>query len=56
MDKNYIIYEISTSNMAVRSYGPDTDIGYVCTVILGILYVYLFQLNQILAETGENWG
>ena len=24
------------SNMAVRSYGPDTDIGYVCTVTLEI--------------------
>ena len=26
--------EISRSNMAVRSYGPDTDFGYVCTVTL----------------------
>ena len=25
---------ISKSNKAVRSYGPDTDFGYVCTVIL----------------------
>ena len=26
--------EISRSNMAMRSYGPDTDFGYVCTVTL----------------------
>ena len=26
--------EISRSNMAVRSYGPDTEFGYVCTVTL----------------------
>ena len=25
---------LSRSNMAVRSYGPDTDFGYVCTVTL----------------------
>ena len=25
---------LSRSNMAVRSYGPDTDLGYVCTVTL----------------------
>ena len=25
---------ISRSNMAVKSYGPDTGIGYVCTVTL----------------------
>ena len=23
---------LSRSNLAVRSYGPDTDVGYVCTV------------------------
>ena len=25
---------LSRSNMAVRSYGPDTEFGYVCTVTL----------------------
>ena len=25
---------LSRSNMAVRSYDPDTDFGYVCTLIL----------------------
>ena len=25
---------LSRSNFAVRSYGPDTDFGYVCTVTL----------------------
>ena len=25
---------LSRSNMAVKSYGPDTDFGYVCTVTL----------------------
>ena len=25
---------LSRSNLAVRSYGPDTDFGYVCTVTL----------------------
>ena len=25
---------LSRSNMAVRSYGPDTELGYVCTVTL----------------------
>ena len=25
---------LSRSSLAVRSYGPDTDLGYVCTVTL----------------------
>ena len=25
---------LSISNLAVRSYGPDTDFGYVCTLTL----------------------
>ena len=29
-----IVWILSTSNMAVRSYGPDTEFGYVCTVTL----------------------
>ena len=28
--------EISRSNIAVRSYGPDTDFGYKCTVTLAL--------------------
>ena len=26
---------LSRSNLAVRTYGPDTDFGYVCSVTLG---------------------
>ena len=29
-----LLCEISRSNMAVRSDGPSTDFGYVCTVTL----------------------
>ena len=28
--------EISRSNLAVRSYGPDTDFQYMCTVTLAL--------------------
>ena len=32
------LFEIlSRSNLAVRSYGPDMDLGYVCTVTLTLV-------------------
>ena len=32
--EQYLCEILSRSNMAVRSYGPDTDFEYVCTAIL----------------------
>ena len=37
---------LSRSNMAVRSYGPDTDFGYVCTVTLRLEIMTLGQVHD----------
>ena len=40
---------LSRSNMAVRSYGPDTDFGYVCTVSL-TLEVHVWPWVKVVTQ------
>ena len=40
---------LSGSNLAVRSYGPDTDLGYVCTVTLTL---EIWPLVKVMTNPG----
>ena len=44
----------STSNMTVRSYGPDTDFRYVCTVTLTLKIWSWVKIMTRLLVTGNN--